>query len=57
MRLLAGMGILTETGQSTFKPTLLADAYVTGSPLTEAVIHMLVNLQQPPGILRLKFCL
>ena len=44
MRLLAGMGMMTETGQLSFKPTPLAGAYVTGSPLAQAVVHMFVQI-------------
>lgn len=44
MRLLAGMGIFKEVGHDAFAPTPLAAIYVTGSPFTEAVIHMYLTL-------------
>lgn len=44
MRLLSGMGIFKEVEQDTFTPTALAGIYVSGSPLTEAVVHMYVPL-------------
>ena len=44
MRLLSGMGIFKEVGHDAFAPTALAGIYVSGSPLTEAVVHMYVNL-------------
>ena len=44
MRLLSGMGIFEEVGHDTFAPTALAGMYVSGSPVTEAVVHMCVTL-------------
>ena len=43
MSVLAGMGIVKEVGHDTFAPTPLAGAYVTGSPLADAVIHVFVD--------------
>ena len=44
MRILAGMGLFKEVGHDAFAPTPLSGAYVTGSPLTEAVVHLYVSL-------------
>ncbi|KAL8687847.1 MAG: hypothetical protein Q9218_006092 [Villophora microphyllina] len=40
MRVLTGMGIFKEVAQHTFVPGPLASVYVTGSPLTAAVVHL-----------------
>lgn len=42
MRVLTGMGLFNEIAQDTFTATPLASAYVTGSPLAEAVVHLYV---------------
>ena len=44
MRMLVGMGVFKEVGKDTFMSTPLAATYVTGSPLTDAVTHMFVDL-------------
>lgn len=56
MRLLAGMGMMTEVGPLKFKPTSLAGVHVTGSPLADAVVHVLVKFTttfRQPDVLRL----
>ena len=55
MRLLTGMGLFTEVGHDAFVPTPLAGIYVSGSPLTEAVVHMCVNLIVAVSIVWLSF--
>ena len=55
MRLLTGMGLFTEVGNDAFVPTALASIYVSSSPLTEAVVHMCVNLNIAVSIVWLCF--
>lgn len=44
MRFLVGNNIFQEVGEGQVVPTDLAKSFVAGSPLNEAVIHMLVPL-------------
>lgn len=43
MRVLAGMGFFTEERANEFKATALAEALVSGKPLSGVVIHLLVS--------------
>ena len=43
MRVLVGMGLFKEISRSGFAATSLASAYVTVSPLADAVVHLYGN--------------
>jgi len=40
MRVLTGMGLFEEIARDSFTATSLASAYVTASPLSEAIVHL-----------------
>ncbi|KAL2041246.1 hypothetical protein N7G274_006191 [Stereocaulon virgatum] len=44
VQIYAGMGVFKEVRKHTFISTLLATTFVVGSPLTDAVTHIFVDL-------------